>query len=89
MLVCYDLLGLTPDLRPRFVKRYAEFFEDGVRAASAFREEVRSGAFPTEAHGFGDVKREARRTETEMARRDERPADLADRNQPRGYGPAE
>ena len=56
VLVCYDLLGLTPDLRPKFVKRYAEFFEDGVAAAARYRDEVRSGAFPTEEFGFGNVK---------------------------------
>jgi 3-methyl-2-oxobutanoate hydroxymethyltransferase len=58
VLVCYDLLGLTPDLKPRFVKRYAEFFDDGVAAARRYRDEVRAGTFPEEEHGFGDVKRE-------------------------------
>lgn len=87
VLVCYDLLGLTPDLRPRFVKRYAEFFEDGVRAARAYREEVRSGAFPTDAHGFGDVQRSDPAPKT-APRRDEHSSG-ADPNHPRGYGPAE
>jgi 3-methyl-2-oxobutanoate hydroxymethyltransferase len=58
VLVCYDLLGLTPDLRPKFVKRYAEMFEEGVGAAARYREEVRTGAFPTEEHAFGEVQRE-------------------------------
>jgi 3-methyl-2-oxobutanoate hydroxymethyltransferase len=56
VLVCYDLLGLTPDLKPKFVKRYAEFFEDGVAAARQFRDEVRAGVFPSEEYGFGNVK---------------------------------
>lgn len=55
VLVCYDMLGLTPDLRPRFVKRYAELFEEGVAAARRYRDEVRSGAFPTDEHSFGNV----------------------------------
>jgi 3-methyl-2-oxobutanoate hydroxymethyltransferase len=59
VLVCYDLLGLTPDLKPRFVKRYAEFFEDGVAAARRYRDEVRAGVFPSEEHSFGNVKQEA------------------------------
>jgi len=59
VLVCYDLLGLTQDLAPRFVKRYAELYEAGKQAAAQYCDEVRSGAFPEEAHGFGDVKREA------------------------------
>ncbi|MEM6958434.1 MAG: 3-methyl-2-oxobutanoate hydroxymethyltransferase [Myxococcota bacterium] len=57
VLVGYDLLGLTPDLKPRFVKRYAEFFEDGKAAAARFAEEVKQGTFPTEEHGFGEVRR--------------------------------
>lgn len=79
VLVCYDLLGLTPDLRPRFVKRYAEFFDQGQAAAEAFRAEVRSGAFPAPEHGFGQVKRDA---------------EVRDRNEginhaSAGYGPTE
>lgn len=59
VLVCYDLLGLTQDLSPRFVKRYAELYAQGKEAAARYCEEVRSGAFPSEEHGFGDVKRPA------------------------------
>jgi 3-methyl-2-oxobutanoate hydroxymethyltransferase len=59
VLVCYDLLGLTPNLRPKFVKRYAELYEAGTEAARAFCEEVRSGAFPGEEHAFGNVQRPA------------------------------
>ncbi|MEM9728345.1 MAG: 3-methyl-2-oxobutanoate hydroxymethyltransferase [Myxococcota bacterium] len=57
VLVCYDLLGLTPDLRPKFVKRYAEFFEDGVAAAKRYRDEVRAGVFPNADYAFGEVKK--------------------------------
>jgi 3-methyl-2-oxobutanoate hydroxymethyltransferase len=56
VLVCYDLLGLTADLRPKFVKRYAEWFDQGIEAASRYCAEVRSGAFPSAEHAFGDVK---------------------------------
>jgi 3-methyl-2-oxobutanoate hydroxymethyltransferase len=55
VLVCYDLLGLTPELKPKFVKRYAEFYADGVAAASRYRDEVRSGTFPSEEFSFGNV----------------------------------
>jgi 3-methyl-2-oxobutanoate hydroxymethyltransferase len=55
VLVSYDLLGLTPDLRPKFVKRYAEMFETGVAATKAYVDEVRSGAFPGPEHAFGSV----------------------------------
>ena len=57
VLVCYDLLGLTPDMKPKFVKRYAEFFEEGVAAARRYGDEVRAGTFPGEEHSFGNVKK--------------------------------
>ena len=53
VLVSYDLLGLTPNLRPKFVKRYAELFEDGARATRAYVDEVKRSLFPTEEHSFG------------------------------------
>ncbi len=56
VLVCYDLLGLTPDLKPKFVKRYAEMFDEGVAAARRYADEVKSGAFPDAAHSFGAGK---------------------------------
>lgn len=49
VLVSYDLLGMNPDFSPRFVKRYANFFETGLRAAQAYCDEVRRGAFPSGA----------------------------------------
>ncbi|MCA9694040.1 MAG: 3-methyl-2-oxobutanoate hydroxymethyltransferase [Myxococcales bacterium] len=57
VLVGYDLLGLTPNLRPKFVKRYDEFFDRGVAAARRYCEEVRDGAFPAAQHTFGAGKR--------------------------------
>jgi 3-methyl-2-oxobutanoate hydroxymethyltransferase len=53
VLVSYDLLGLTPNLRPKFVKRFAEMYEEGGRAMRAYVDEVKSGAFPTVEHSFG------------------------------------
>ncbi|HBQ19890.1 MAG: 3-methyl-2-oxobutanoate hydroxymethyltransferase [Sandaracinaceae bacterium] len=58
VLVCYDLLGLTPDLKPKFVKRYAEMFDEGVGAARRYADEVRGGAFPGVDHSFGLKKAE-------------------------------
>ena len=57
VLVCYDLLGLTRDMKPKFVKRYAEFFEEGVAAARRYGDEVRAGVFPSEEYSFGNVKK--------------------------------
>ncbi|MCC7537434.1 MAG: 3-methyl-2-oxobutanoate hydroxymethyltransferase [Deltaproteobacteria bacterium] len=52
VLVCYDLLGLTPDLRPKFVKRYDDLFARGVAATQSFVSEVRDGSFPAREHTF-------------------------------------
>jgi 3-methyl-2-oxobutanoate hydroxymethyltransferase len=53
VLVCYDFLGMYPDLRPRFVKRFAELGQAVVEATRAYVSEVQSGAFPSDAHSFG------------------------------------
>jgi 3-methyl-2-oxobutanoate hydroxymethyltransferase len=53
VLVCYDFLGMYPDLRPRFVKRFAEVGDAIVNATRAYVAEVQGGAFPTDAHSFG------------------------------------
>jgi 3-methyl-2-oxobutanoate hydroxymethyltransferase len=53
VLVCYDLLGMYGDVRPKFVKRYAELGAAVVQAVGDFAAEVRSGVFPDEAHSFG------------------------------------
>lgn len=55
VLVCYDLLGLTPERVPRFVKKYDQAYERGLRAMESFRQEVRSGAFPGPEHSFGTI----------------------------------
>ncbi len=52
ILVTHDMLGLFDDLRPRFVKRYAELGREVTRAAEAYCREVREGAFPAAEHGF-------------------------------------
>jgi 3-methyl-2-oxobutanoate hydroxymethyltransferase len=52
VLVCYDLLGMNPDFKPKFVKRYANLYESMNGAAAAFFAEVREGSFPDEDHSF-------------------------------------
>jgi 3-methyl-2-oxobutanoate hydroxymethyltransferase len=53
VLVCYDLLGLTADRVPKFVKMYDSWYARGVAAMQNYAEEVRAGLFPTAAHSFG------------------------------------
>ncbi|MDQ3266026.1 MAG: 3-methyl-2-oxobutanoate hydroxymethyltransferase [Myxococcota bacterium] len=52
VLVCYDFLGMNPDFKPRFVKRYADLFGTIKTATETFFGEVRAGTFPTEDHSF-------------------------------------
>lgn len=80
VLVCYDLLGLTPELKPKFVKRYAELFVEGRDAVARYCDEVRGGSFPSEEHGFGKVKR----GESPEPKDGAEPSDGAPRS---GYGP--
>lgn len=53
VLVCYDLLGLELELRPRHVQRFAELGQAAVAATRAYVQDVRAGVFPSEAHCFG------------------------------------
>lgn len=62
ILVTEDMAGLTQDVTPRFVKRYADVGRDIAAAAKAFAAEVRAGAFPRAEHCYG-AEREARRPE--------------------------
>jgi 3-methyl-2-oxobutanoate hydroxymethyltransferase len=52
ILVTHDMLGLFDDLRPRFVKQFAEVGRDIVRAVAAYCQEVREGTFPAAEHSF-------------------------------------
>jgi len=52
ILVLYDILGLDPDFKPRFVRRYAEL-ETVVRdALEHYTEDIQKGRFPTEEESF-------------------------------------
>jgi len=52
ILVTPDLLGLFSDLRPRFVKQYADLGQEVCRAVEQYCREVRDGTFPEAAHSF-------------------------------------
>ena len=52
VLVTPDVLGLFDDLRPRFVKHYAELGQAVINAAEAYCREVRDGTFPGTEHSF-------------------------------------
>lgn len=52
ILVTPDLLGLFDDIRPRFVKHYAELGQAVRRAVETYCREVRDGSFPGPEHSF-------------------------------------
>jgi 3-methyl-2-oxobutanoate hydroxymethyltransferase len=52
ILVTNDLLGLTSGYVPRFVKAYADLKETISTAVTRFRDDVRSGEFPTPDQSF-------------------------------------
>jgi 3-methyl-2-oxobutanoate hydroxymethyltransferase len=57
VLVGYDLLGLNPSFKPKFVKRFATLGESVIAATQQYIGEVRSGAFPGSEHSFGGALR--------------------------------
>jgi 3-methyl-2-oxobutanoate hydroxymethyltransferase len=58
VLVYHDLLGLSEGRAPRFVKRYANLADEIRHALTAYRDEVRSGAYPAHEHTYAMPKDE-------------------------------
>jgi 3-methyl-2-oxobutanoate hydroxymethyltransferase len=52
ILVCYDYLGMVRNLKPKFVKQFAQVGDTIVQATRAYVDEVRAGTFPTATHCF-------------------------------------
>jgi 3-methyl-2-oxobutanoate hydroxymethyltransferase len=52
VLVYHDLLGLYEARAPRFVKRYAGLADEIRSALEKYAEDVRTGRFPEEQHGY-------------------------------------
>ncbi|MBR1442031.1 MAG: 3-methyl-2-oxobutanoate hydroxymethyltransferase [Firmicutes bacterium] len=50
VLVFHDLLGIYEDMRPKFVKRFAEIGKTAVSALQDYDRELKNGSFPTEEH---------------------------------------
>jgi 3-methyl-2-oxobutanoate hydroxymethyltransferase len=53
VLVCYDFLGMYRDIRPKFVRRFAELGDAVVSATRSYVREVQAGSFPAPEHSFG------------------------------------
>lgn len=52
ILLCYDLLGVFTDFKPKYTKRYANLTEVAVKGIKQYVEEVKSGAFPDDEHAY-------------------------------------
>ena len=52
VLAITDLLGLTPDPTPRFVKRYADLRAILTEAAGRFAKDVAEGHYPGPEHQY-------------------------------------
>ena len=52
VLVLHDMLGIYQDIRPKFVKRYADLNKDIFDAVSSYNHEVKIGMFPGESNTF-------------------------------------
>jgi 3-methyl-2-oxobutanoate hydroxymethyltransferase len=61
VLVFHDVMGLTRDLRPRFVRRYADLSTLIEEAAKEFTRDVRDGSFPAAEESFSGGKAPALR----------------------------
>ncbi|MFQ5585565.1 MAG: 3-methyl-2-oxobutanoate hydroxymethyltransferase [Thermodesulfobacteriota bacterium] len=57
VLVIHDLLGLTPDMTPPFVKRYADLATMIASAVKEYRDDVEEGRFPGGSSTKGRVGR--------------------------------
>ncbi len=53
VLVIHDLLGLSFGKLPRFVRQYANLHATMTDAISRFAEDVRTGAYPSDAESYG------------------------------------
>jgi 3-methyl-2-oxobutanoate hydroxymethyltransferase len=61
VLVFHDVMGLTRDLHPKFVRRYADLSTVIEEAARAFTKDVKEGSFPNEQESFSGGKPALRR----------------------------
>ena len=52
VLVTHDLLGLTKDFNPRFVRHYADLATTVTEAVGRYVSDVRAGAFPSPEESY-------------------------------------
>jgi 3-methyl-2-oxobutanoate hydroxymethyltransferase len=52
ILLCYDLLGVFTDFKPKFTKRYGKVTEHAVTSIKQYVAEVKAGQFPDDEHSY-------------------------------------
>jgi 3-methyl-2-oxobutanoate hydroxymethyltransferase len=52
ILLCYDLLGVFTDFKPKFTKRYGKVTEHAVASIKQYVAEVKAGQFPDDEHSY-------------------------------------
>ncbi|MCE9567207.1 MAG: 3-methyl-2-oxobutanoate hydroxymethyltransferase [Planctomycetes bacterium] len=52
VLVFHDMMGLFPDFKPKFAKRYSDLGSAVKQAVETYCKEVRDGSFPATEHTF-------------------------------------
>ena len=58
ILLCYDLLGVFTDFKPKFTKRYSNLTEVAIKGISQYIAEVKAGTFPDDDHSYGVDEKE-------------------------------
>jgi 3-methyl-2-oxobutanoate hydroxymethyltransferase len=69
IIVLNDILGLYGQLKPKFVKRYAELGEEIQMALESYREDVLKGRFPSEEHTFHMKEQKSKPLSAEKAKK--------------------
>lgn len=69
ILLCYDLLGVFTDFKPKFTKRYANLTEVAVTGIRKYVEEVKAVAFPDGDHSYRVDQAEYEKFQTLVERR--------------------
>jgi 3-methyl-2-oxobutanoate hydroxymethyltransferase len=52
VLVTHDMLGMTTEFSPRFLRRYANLYETMTNAFRQYIKDVKSGGFPNEKEQY-------------------------------------
>lgn len=52
VLVVHDMMGISQDFQPRFLRRYLNLFEEMTNATQAYIKDVKSGDFPSDKEQY-------------------------------------